>query len=138
LYIDSNVFIFAAVDSGRLGRNCREIVRLINEKKITCASSFLVIDEVIWVLQRKIGKESSIKIAKAMLSMPIKWIDIDKSVIIKMIETYEKTALDPRDAIHASAMKGVGLSVILSEDGDFDKVEEIERLSTSECVERYC
>jgi len=138
LYIDSNIFIFATVNRGRLGRNCSEIIRLINEKKSTCASSFLVIDEVICVLQRKIRKESSIKIAKAILSMPIKWINIDKSVIIKIIETYEKTALDPKDAIHASAMEGVGLSVIVSEDEDFDNVKDIERLSASECVERYC
>lgn len=137
MYIDSNIFVFAAIDKGKLGQNCREIVRLINEQRITCASSFLAIDEVIWILKKKVGKDSAIKIIKAMLSMPIKWIDVDKSVIIKMIDVYEKTTLDPRDAIHISSMKKVGLSIIASQDEDFDKVDGIERMSASKCVKKY-
>ena len=120
-----------------MGQNCRDIIGLINEQKIACASSFLVVDEVIWVLTRKVGKESSIKITKAMLSMPIKWIEIDKSIIIKMLDIYEKMKLDPRDAIHLSSMKELGLSVIVSEDNDFDKVDGIERMNALKCVEKY-
>ena len=137
MYIDSNIFIFAAIDKGKLGQNCREIIRLITEQRITCASSFLAIDEVIWILTKKVGKDSAIKIIKAMLSMPIKWIDVDKSVIIKMIDVYEKSMLDPRDAIHISSMKRVGLSIIASQDEDFDKVDGIERMSASKCVKKY-
>lgn len=136
MYIDSNIFIFAATDKGKLGQNCREVIRLINEQKIICASSFLVVDEAIWVLKKSVGKDSAIKITKAMLSMPIKWIEIDKSVIIRMIDIYDKTTLDPRDAIHISSMRKVGLSVIVSEDNDFDKVDGIERINASKCIEK--
>jgi predicted nucleic acid-binding protein len=137
LYIDSNIFIFAATVKGKLGQDCREIIRLINERKITCASSFLVVDEVIWILKKNVGKDLAIKITKAMLSMPIKWIAIDESVIIRMVDTYEKTQLDPRDAIHISSMKVVGLSVIVSEDDDFDKEDRIERINASKCIEKF-
>lgn len=136
MYIDSNIFIFAATDKGKLGQNCREIIRLVKEQKITCAASFLIVDEVVWILKKSVGKDSAIKITKAMVSMPIKWIEINKSVIIKMVDVYEKTTLDPRDAIHISSMKEVGLSVIVSEDEDFDKVDGIERVSASKCVEK--
>ncbi len=136
MYIDSNIFIFAATDKGKLGQNCRGVIRLINEQKIICASSFLVVDEAIWVLKKSVGKDSAIKITKAMLSMPIKWIEIDKSVIIRMIDIYNKTTLDPRDAIHISSMRKVGLSVIVSEDNDFDKVDGIERINASKCIEK--
>lgn len=137
MYIDSNIFIFAATDNEKLGQNCREIIRLISEKNIACAASYLVIDEVIWILKKNIGKESAIKITKAMLSMPIKWIEIKKSVIVKMMDVYEKTTLDPRDAIHISSMKEVGLSVIVSEDDDFDNLVGIKRINASECIEKY-
>ena len=120
-----------------MGQNCRDIIGLINEKKIICASSFLVLDEVIWILKKKIGKNSSIKITKAILSMPIKWIEINKSIIIKMLDIYENTKLDPRDAIHISSMNEIGLSVIVSEDDDFDKVDGIERMNALKCVEKY-
>ncbi|CAD7766795.1 MAG: hypothetical protein DNFNHJIP_00195 [Candidatus Argoarchaeum ethanivorans] len=56
MYIDSNIFIFAAIDKGGLGQNCREIIKLINEKKITCAASYLVVDEVIWILKKEYWK----------------------------------------------------------------------------------
>ena len=101
-----------------MGQNCRDIIELINEHKIICASSFLVVDEVIWILKKKVGKDSSIKITKAILSMPIKWVEINKSVIIKMLDIYENSKLDPRDAIHISSMKELGLSIIVSEDDD--------------------
>jgi predicted nucleic acid-binding protein len=137
LYIDSNIFIFAAVDKGKLGQNCRKIIRLINEEKIVCTTSILLIDEVIWVLKKKAGKENAIKISKAMLSLPMKWSEIDKAIIIRMIDTYERTNLDPRDAIHVSSMKDTGQSIIISEDRDFDSVEGIERLNAKKCIEKY-
>ena len=137
MYIDSNIFIFAAMDKGKLGQNCREILQLINEQKITCATSYLTINEVIWVLKKNVGKDSAIKITKAMLSMPIKWIEIDRAIIIKMIDVFEKTTQNPRDSIHISSMKVVGLSVMLSEDKDFDKAKGIERISASKCLQKY-
>ncbi|MCD5409381.1 MAG: PIN domain-containing protein [Methanocellales archaeon] len=85
--------------------------------------------------EKSVGKDGAIKITKAMLSMPIKWIEIDKLIIIKMMDVFEKTTLDPRDSIHISSMKEVGLSVILSEDKDFNKAEGIERIGASKCVE---
>ncbi|ATZ61507.2 MAG: type II toxin-antitoxin system VapC family toxin [Methanosarcinales archaeon Met12] len=137
MYIDSNIFIFAAIDKEKLGRNCREIIRLINKQRITCASSFLVIDEVMWILKKNVGKDNAIKITKAILTLPIKWIELDKSVIIRMVEIYEKTTLEPRDAIHFSSMKETGLSTIVSEDKDFDNVEGLEKISASKCIEKY-
>ena len=137
MYIDSNVFIFAATDKGKLGQNCRKIIQHINEQKMACAASFLVIDEVMWILKKSVGRDSAIKITKAMLSMPIKWVEVDKSVIIKTIGIFEKTTLDPRDAIHIASMKELGLSFIVSEDNDFDKVDGIQRVNVSKCIEKY-
>ena len=136
MYIDSNIFIFASMDKRKLGENCRTIIKLINEQKISCAASFLIIDEVMWILKKNVGRESAIKITKAMLSMPIKWIEVDKSVIIKMIDVFEKNILDPRAAIHIASMKKLGLSSIVSEDNDFDKVDGIERVTVSEFIEK--
>ena len=104
---------------------------MISEKKMICAASYLVIDEVIWVLRKHVGKKDSIKIVKTLLSLPIKWIEFDKSITLSMIEILEKTKLDPRDAIHLASMKKLGLSSIISEDSDFDKIKEIQRISAS-------
>jgi predicted nucleic acid-binding protein len=137
LYIDSNVFIFAATDKDKKGKNCRRIIEMINEKKIVCAASYLVIDEVIWILKKHVGKKDSIKITKVMLSLPIRWIELDKSIVLKMIDILEKTNLDPRDATHLASMIHLGLSSIISEDTDFDKIDKIERIGISKLIEKY-
>lgn len=134
MYFDSNIFIFAAIDRGKLGQNCREIMKLIDKQKISATASFIVIDEVLWVLKRNIGRDDAIKIAKTMLSMPIKWISVDESIILGAVEIFERTTLDPRDSIHISSMRNVGVTTMVSEDKDFDKLEGIERINASGCL----
>jgi len=136
LYVDSNIFIFAATDKGALGRDCRAFIGLLSEKKVNCAASYLVVDEVMWVLRKNVGKGNAVRIAKALLSLPVKWVEVDRAVMIRMLEVCESTALDPRDAIHVSSMRKAGLSRILSEDRDFDGLEGVERMSVSEFVHR--
>lgn len=137
MYIDSNIFIFAAMDNGKLGEVCREIIRLINANRVSLTASLLVVDEVIWVLKKNIGKEDAIRITKTMLSMPIKWITIQRSVIVSMLDVHERTDLDPRDALHVSSMRESSVSIIVSEDEDFDRITGIERLNASQFMERY-
>ena len=95
------------MDKDRLGKDCRKIIELINKGKLSCAASYLVIDEVLWVLKKNVGKENAIKIVKAMLSMPIRWIDVDRSVMVKMMDIFQSTTLDPRDSVHISSMKEI-------------------------------
>ena len=54
-----------------------------------------------------------------------------------MTDVFEKTTLDPRDAIHIASMKELGLSSIISEDTDFDNIRGIERINASKCIKKY-
>lgn len=128
MYIDSNIFIFAALDRTELGDNCRRVLEMIQNNDLTCASSYLTIDEVIWVLKKKLGKENAVRIAKASMSLPVRWIDIDRAIMSRMIEQFSDHNLDLRDSLHLSSMKSAGINTILSEDKDFDNVKGIKRL----------
>ena len=134
MYIDSNIFIFAAMDKTILGENCRKVLDMIQDQDLTCASSYLAIDEVIWILKKNMGKENAVKISKASLSLPIKWIDVDRSIITGMIEQFEDNTLDPRDSLHLASMKAAGINTVLSEDTDFDKIKGVKRLSVEELI----
>ncbi|MFO8051779.1 MAG: type II toxin-antitoxin system VapC family toxin [Thermoplasmatota archaeon] len=134
LYIDSNIFIFAAMDRTVLGKDCREVLERIQNQDLICASSFLTIDEVIWVLKRKMGKDNAVRITKASLSLPVRWIEIDRPKMTGMIEQFNGHNLDPRDCLHLSSMKTAGINTILSEDADFDRVKGIRRLSAEEML----
>ncbi len=134
MYLDSNIFIFAAINQDELGQRCREIIKLVDNQKISAAASYIMVDEVLWVLKKNIGKEDAIKIVKTMLSMPVKWISVDEAVIFETLEIFETTSLDPRDSIHIASMRHVGLTTLVSEDRDFDKVKEIDRVNASKCL----
>ena len=137
MYIDSNIFILAGTDSGKKGKNCRKIIKDIDKNGIVCSSSYLVIDEVIWILKKKLGKKFAIKLTKKIFSFPIRWVDVNRSIIFKMIEVMENTKLDPRDALHLASMKENGISTIISEDKDFDKLTGIKRVDSSNFVKDY-
>ncbi|MFW5946108.1 MAG: type II toxin-antitoxin system VapC family toxin [Candidatus Natronoplasma sp.] len=135
MYIDSNIFIYSAVDKNQLGENCRNIVEKIENGSLNAASSYLMLDEVLWILQKNIGKEDALESTKMFLSLPIKWIDVKRDIMYQSLELYDSTDLTPRDAIHMASMKKEKLTVLLSEDDDFDDIEGIERRSANEFLE---
>jgi len=137
LYIDSNIFIFAAMDQGELGDNCRKILTLIESDKIQAASSYLVLDEVMWIIKKNIGREESVKISKAALSLPIKWIDVTRSVMIETVNSFQKNELDPRDCLHLASMKNSGITTIVTEDEDFNKVKSVKRVDAKTLIGSY-
>src|SRR6056297_633547 len=125
MYIDSNIFIYAAIDAEQLGRQCRTLIKAIDQNLITCAASYLVIDEVLWILKKHIGRADAIDIIKSMHSLPIKYIDVNDAIMINLIDLFEKTNLDPRDTLHLASMKEHGLTTIITEDTVFDKIKGI-------------
>ncbi len=137
MYIDSNIFIYATLDTEKLGKQCRTIIEAINEQSITCASSYLVIDEVLWILKKNIGRTDASTIIKSMLSLPIKWIDVNDAVILHLLSLFEQTSLDPRDTLHLASMKEHALSTIISEDADFDKIKGIKRISAAQLINNH-
>lgn len=137
MYIDSNIFIYATLDTEQLGKQCRTVIKAINQQKITCASSYLVIDEVLWILKKQIGRADALTIIKSILSLPIKWIDVNNTVIINLISLFEQTTLDPRDTLHLASMKELALSTIITEDSDFDNIKGIKRISADQLVTQH-
>jgi len=131
LYIDSNIFIFASIDRTELGENCRTVLEMIHKGEIACASSYLTIDEIIWVLKKRIGKEKAVRIVKAAMAIPVRWMNIDRDIVLGMIEQFKRDGTDPRDSLHVASMRAAGITLILSEDSDFDKVDGLKRMDVS-------
>lgn len=136
MYIDANIFIYASIDNKKLGKNCRKIIKAIDQKQIHCASSYLVVDEVLYILQKHIGKKDAFTLIKSIISLPVRWIEVDENVIISMLSLYDKTSLDPRDAIHVASMKKLGVSTLISEDSDFDTISEVTRVTADQTIQR--
>ncbi len=132
MYVDSNILIYSALDNEELGDSCRNFLDQIIKGKVSAASSYLVLDEVLWILQKEMGKEDALKAVKMFLSMPVKWIDVKREVVYYWLNIYSGSDLDPRDALHLATMKEVGLTTIVTEDKDFQDIEGIQRIDIKE------
>ncbi len=136
MYIDSNIFIHSTLDKDELGENCRKVLEKIENGSLNASSSYLVLDEVLWILQNEIGKKDALRSTKMFLSLPIKWIDVKRDIIFQTLNIYGNCDLDQRDAIHLASIKKAKMTTILSEDSDFDEIEGIERKSVDKLLEK--
>ena len=131
-YLDSNVFILAALSDDSKAAKAKELIKKIITGQSAGATSSLTIDEVVWVIwketnDRNLAIEEGLRILQF---DNLKIIDIDGPIVknsLIFMKSYK--SLKPRDAIHLSAALSVNASAIISDDSDFDDVKEIQRKS---------
>ena len=129
IYIDSNTFIYAAIDNEEIGRKAKTIITDIKNGKYKAYTSTLTIDEFLWRVQKEVGRElasESVTIFSTLANLEL--INVDIKIITKAIEIYKTEKLDPRDSIHLAAMREKNISHIVSTDPDFDKIKNIKRI----------
>ncbi len=128
IYLDTNIFVYAAINNGILGEECRKLLLEIAENKIQAYTSIITWDEVVHAIWKKEGKEKAVEAGKIFLTLPnIDFIIVNNNIISKAQEIIEKNNIKPRDAIHAASALTKGINEILSDDPDFDKIKELKR-----------
>jgi len=129
MYLDSNVFIYAALNRGVKGERCRKIMEMLEVGKLSCAISCLVLDEVAWVVSKHRDFNTGRKVWSDILEIPnLKILSIDENIAVKAPSLMDKYKLRPRDAIHAALVVENAIGIIVSDDSDFDRVNEIQRI----------
>jgi len=127
-YIDSNVFIYAALDDGEKGEWCRDLLETIEKGEEKGGSSYLTYDEVFWKIGNSSSTEDALEATEVILTMPnLRFFEVDNEVIWETHQIISEKGLDPRDAIHATTAKIHGIYTIVSEDDDFDDLAEMDR-----------
>src|SRR3989454_11750876 len=69
IYLDSNVFIYAALGGGKEGRWCRDLIRRVTEGGEEAVTSALTVDEVVYQVRVSRGLETSVQAGEAVLQM---------------------------------------------------------------------
>lgn len=128
LYLDANVFIFAALNTEREGAKALELLMKIEQGEEIALTSALTFDEVFWEVKKGRGTEMAIETAEAMLNLQnLEIIPADKQIDSSALELIRKYNLAPRDAIHAATAIGEKVDWLVSTDAHFDKVKELKR-----------
>ena len=128
IYLDTNIFVYAAINNGKLGEKCRKLLFEIVEHKIQAYTSIITWDEVVYAIWKKKGREKALEEGKIFLTLPnINFLNTNRNTVAKAQEIIEKYNLKPRDAIHVASALTNNIKEIISDDPDFDKVKEIKR-----------
>ena len=131
IYLDSNVFILPALYEGPRSERAKCILGEVVTGERAAATCALTLDEVIRIISRRSTRDRALKEAERILEFPnLKIFDVKSRDIIRMIVLLGKyPSLAPRDGIHLGVCLNRGIREIVSDDSDFDDMEEIERIS---------
>jgi predicted nucleic acid-binding protein len=130
-YIDSNVFIYPVLyqtETQQKAKKAKEILLKIESGEISAYTSTLTWDEVVWVVSRVIGRNDGIAQGRKLLGFPnLNFINADENVLTHAQTLLDKYKLSPRDSIHVASALTKNIKAIISDDSDFDQVQEIKR-----------
>jgi len=135
-YIDSNIFIYPIIydpASVREALQAKNFLRKIALGEIEAYASPATWDEVVWVVRKVLGIDSSLNQGRKLLSFPnLKILPVKRTTVLRAQDLMEKYELKPRDALHAAIALENKITTIVSYDEDFDKLREIKRIEPLE------
>jgi len=136
-YFDSNVFIYARLDKGKSGENARNILRLLEENKISAITSSLTLDEVVFIIKRNLNYSDAINYGESIFKIPnLDIVPVSGGDILLSFDIMRKD-MGPRDAIHAAVAINHGVYTVVSEDRDFKKINNIKCLSFDNLLKMF-
>ena len=128
IYIDSNIFIFAILDTEDHGEACRSLLSKIKTRQIEAATSSLTYDEVVREVKKHKGLDNAVYAGEYFLKMSNLFLfNATRETMLEANKLVKAHGLDPRDAIHAASCLLNNIKTIISEDPHFDKLDFLKR-----------
>jgi len=128
IYLDANIFLYPLISEDEKSEKCRRIISEVVENKVEGCTSVLTWDEVLYTLIKEKGREEAVIEVKLFLSIPnLSFINVDSHIIMHAQSLVEDFSLKPRDAIHAATAIINKCTEIISDDSDFDKINNLIR-----------
>jgi predicted nucleic acid-binding protein len=126
IYLDANVFVYAATDDGAQGQAAAKALgKAIRDGACTAS---LTADEVLWAISRKLGRDVATDKVRQMLALDLEVVSVEKRDIEAALDHFG-LGLDPRDAIHAAVALRKSCSAVISTDPAFAKVKGLRHVS---------
>jgi predicted nucleic acid-binding protein len=128
LYIDSNVFVYAALNTEELGDRARLLLSRVQQGKEQAVTSALAFDELVWAVKKHRSIEDAVSAGEAFLNFPnLKLVVVNGDLLVSALNLIKKYRLDPRDAIHAATAVMEKAKTLVSTDSHFDRIKELKR-----------
>lgn len=130
VFLDTNIFLYAAGQAHPQRDACAGILRRIADGTLDATANSEVIQEILYVLVRRGRGDDGVALARHVSVLfpdllPVTGEDMARAC--DLLERYPK--LSVRDAVHAATMLSHGLKHVISVDEDFDQIREIRRIA---------
>ncbi|MDR0493260.1 MAG: type II toxin-antitoxin system VapC family toxin [Nitrososphaerota archaeon] len=131
-YVDSNIFLYPVLYSKEADprvNTASEILKNIAKGELLAFTSVLTWDEVVWVVRKTMGiTEAQSQGQKLLGFLNLQFIEVDENILSQAQGLISKYSLKPRDAIHIASAINQKLELMISDDQDFDRIKEINRI----------
>lgn len=129
VFLDANVFLYAAGSDGARAAPCLRILRAVEAGQMDAITSTEVVQEVLHVVARRLGGVAAERAAAAVLDLVPVPVAVDVAVMRVAMELLRnQPQLGARDAVHAATMAQVRCTQIVSADKHFDLVAGLRRI----------
>jgi predicted nucleic acid-binding protein len=129
VFLDANVFLYAAGASDPYREPCRRVLRKVEEGSLPSNTSAEVVQELLYVLWRRGLAEKGIRLARSVIDLFPELLPHTRDDLRDACGLLGRNpALTPRDAIHVATMRRHGIDTILSADVHFDGIRGIRRV----------
>ncbi len=133
VFIDTNIFLYAAGSEHRLKVPCGDILTRIGDGDLDAVTSIEVVQELLYVLSRRNLRVEGLRLAADVMDLFPDLLSVtgaDMRGTCRLLEDHPD--LPVRDAVHCSVMSGHGITRIITVDTHFDSVPGIQRIDPAD------
>lgn len=129
VFLDTNVFLYAAGREHPHREPCRKVLRQVQDGTLVANTSAEVVQELLYVVSRRGRPRDAIALARSVMGLFPELLPVtraDMEAACRLLERHP--ALPARDAVHVATMQTGGLDLLVSTDAHFDAIAEIRRI----------
>ena len=131
IFLDTNIFIYAAGKSHPYKNPCLHILKDVERKALSALVNTEVFQELLYRYTHIGFAEKGIQLCRTIRNYPLMIYPINETDILLAIDLFEQhqsRGIKPRDAVHAANLKNNGIVELISADKHFDHFEFLTRI----------
>ena len=134
VFLDSNIFLRAILkDDKAKTKDCLRLFRKVDEGEVMAATSLLVLNEILWVLQGyKVEREEISERLEAIAASNVEILGAENgSIVLESLGYYKELGVDFIDALNSCIARENEIKKIITYDEHFKKIAFVEKIDPS-------
>jgi predicted nucleic acid-binding protein len=131
IFLDTNVFMYAAGAPHSYKDACVRILSAVESGALTAAINTEILQEILYRYTHIKLAGKGVQLCRDILTLPLTILPVTEADIrlaVDLFDAHRVVGLKPRDAIHVATMQNNSLSRLISADVEFDRLSAVTRI----------